>query len=161
MPAAGLKDKIRAIVFLVLSLVYSFGCLHLKVGALDNPGAGLIPRIIGLLLLLFTGIHCFKVFRHGSKGADSSPKEERPNYAASLGIAASVVAYPFLLLQFKFLLATFAVVLVMLLLLRYRKWWASVVISAAVTVCSLLIFSRLLGVVLPSGWLEQMVFGLI
>ncbi len=152
------KERITACALLALSLLYSFGCLRLKIGALENPGAGLIPRVIGFLLLVFTAIYCYQVFRSqaGRKEAEKPEKASRTNYLASLGIAACVVAYPFLLRNLKFLLATFIVVFAMLLLLKYKRMLSSLLISSLITVASFLIFSRLLGVVLPGGTLEQL-----
>ena len=156
------KEKVTASILVAGSLVYSFGCLHLKAGTLASPGAGLIPRLIGALLILFTSLHCWRTFRSkgGSPEAGEKTKGARINYLASLGMAACVVAYPFLLRNLKFLLATFIVVFAMLVLLRYRGVVVSFLVSLAVTVASFLVFSRLLGVVLPGGILEQFLLSL-
>jgi hypothetical protein len=118
--------------------------------------------VIGVLLLVFTAVYGYQTFRSGGATEETGkPEERRPaNYLASLGIAAGVVAYPFLLRNLKFLTATFLVVFAMLLLLKYKKAFFSLLISLAVTAIAFLIFSRLLGVVLPGGPLEQIVLSL-
>lgn len=151
------KERVAAGVLFVFALVYLFGCLPLSVGALNNPGSGLIPRVIGGLLLFFTSIHLYQTFGGKSPPAKAGeiPKEKEKNYLAVFGIAACVIVYPFLLRNLHFLLATFIVVFFMLWLLKYKTILTSLLISLGVTVASFLIFSRLLGVVLPSGILEQ------
>jgi len=156
------KEKIIACVLVAFSLVYCFGCLSLKFGHLSNPGAGLLPWLIGILLLLFTSINFCTAFkpREARKEAEHQGEARQPNYRASLGIAACVVVYPFLLKNLKFLLTTSVVLFSMLLCLKYKKVLGSLLISIAVSVISFLIFSLLLGVSFPGGVLEEFLLSL-
>jgi hypothetical protein len=156
------KEKITAWTLVAFSVMYCLGCLKLKLGRIQNPGAGLFPWLIGFLLLLFTLVNAYRVFRfRGIPENGELPSEgRRSSYWASLGIAACVVAYPFLLYSLKFVLATFIVVFAMLLILRYKKVLVSLAISLTVAVISFLIFSLLLGVTFPGGVLEEFILNL-
>ena len=157
------KEKIIACVLVAFSLVYCFGCLQLKVGHLSNPGAGLLPWLIGILLLLFTSMNFYTAFkpREAPREADHQGETLPPNYRASLGIAVCVVVYPFLLMNLKFLLTTAIILFTMLLCLKYKKVLGSLLISIAVSVISFLIFSLLLGVSFPGGVLEDLILSLL
>jgi putative tricarboxylic transport membrane protein len=150
------KEKITACVLVAFSFLYSIGCLNTRVGKIENPGAGLIPWMIAILLILFTSLNAFRVFKRTGKKEESTQDEPRSGgYVAVIGIAGVILAYPFLLYTFKVLLATFITVFAMLRFLRHQKALSSVVISAAVSVSVFTIFALLLGVTFPSGPLEQ------
>ena len=67
---------------------------------------------------------------------------------------------PLLLSRLKFLPATFLIVCVMFQALRYRRAVGSALIAAGVTLATFLIFTKILGVVFPSGTLEHYVYAL-
>ncbi len=152
--------KITALSLLGFSLLYFFGSLRLKAGTLKNPGPGLIPAVIGALLIICTGFYLFRVFREKSgeqeKGRESSP--EGKNYRAILGILICTTVYPFILEPLKFILATFSSGFIMLFLLKPEKILHSFLLALALAVGAFLIFSRVFGVAMPSGPLEIFLF---
>ena len=154
------NQKITAFILFGFSLFYFFSSLRLKLGTLKNPGPGLIPVGIGGLLLLCTGIYLARVLRLKPPGEENQAPSRRgqKNYLAIFGILGCALAYPFLLEYGKFILSTFAVAYVMLVLLKPSQSLFSFFFALGMAVGSFLIFSLLLGVALPSGFLEDLLF---
>ena len=154
------NQKITAFLLFGFSLFYFFSSLRLKLGIFKNPGPGLIPLGIGVLLLLCTGFYLARVLRAGPPGKkkqEQGPRGEK-NYLAIFGILGCTLAYPFLLEYGKFIVSTFAVAYVMLVLLKPSRTLFSFFLALGMAVGSFLIFSLLLGVALPSGFLENLLF---
>ncbi|MGE5252942.1 MAG: tripartite tricarboxylate transporter TctB family protein [Planctomycetaceae bacterium] len=156
------NEKITAAILLIFSLLYFFKGLSLQVGVPKNPGPGFIPFIIGILLISCSGIYLVRVFRKADlegNGRKTSEGEKR-NYAAILGITACAILFPLVLETLKFLTTTFVVSLFMFLVLKPKKRALAFVLAAGMSISSFLIFSRLLGVGLPMGFLETFFFHL-
>ncbi len=152
--------KITAVCLLGFSLFYFFDSLRMKMGTLKNPGPGLIPAVIGALLIVCTGFYLLQVFRKKSgapSGEGKSPRGEK-NYRAIIGIVACTLVYPFILEPLKFIAATFASGFIMLFLLKPKKILYSFLLALCLAVGAFMIFSRLFGVALPSGPLEIFLF---
>ncbi len=154
------KEKITAVALLGFSLFYFFGSLTLPWGNIRYPGPGFIPVVIGSLLLLCTAFYLIRVFGGkfpAGKISDTAAGEEK-NYRAIIGILACTIVYPLILETLKFLVSTLTVAFVMLVLLKPQRPFFSFFFAVGMAVASFLIFSRLLGVVLPSGFLENFLF---
>jgi len=155
-------EKITAAILLVFSLLYFFKGWGLQMGVPKNPGPGFIPFIIGALMVLCTGFHLVRVFRKGGpagKGEGTSPGEKK-NYAAILGITACAILFPLVLETLKFMTTTFFVSFFMFLVLKPKKRVFALLLAAGMSLSSFLVFSRLLGVALPMGFLESFFFRL-
>jgi hypothetical protein len=152
--------KIASLALLVFSLLYGLSSFRLKMGTLRSPGPGLIPGVIGVLLVVCTGIYLFRVFGKGSErlAEEEKPAREGKNYRAIIGILACTALFPFILEPLKFIVSTMAASLVMLLLLKPTRWIFSFLLSLGMAVGAFLIFSRFFGVGLPSGFLENFLF---
>ena len=154
------SQKITAAILFVFSLLYFLKGLSLQMGTPRNPGPGFIPVIIGVLLAASTGFYLVRVFRaKGLEGEEKrTPEGEKKNYAAILGITGCAILFPLLLETLKFLVTTFTVSFFMLFLLKPDRWAFPIFLAAGMSVASFLIFSRLLGVALPMGFLEIFLF---
>lgn len=154
------RNKITGAVMFGFSLFYLLGCWHLKMGTIKYPGPGLFPLVLGTLLLLCTTVYLIRVFGAkvpvGKREDETAP--EGKNYRAILGILACTTAYPFILEPLKFIVSTLAVAFVMLVLLKPQRPIFSFLLALAISVGSFMIFSPLLGVALPSGFLENLLF---
>lgn len=154
------KDKVTAVILFGFSLFYFISCLRLKLGTAKNPGPAFIPVAIGGLLLLCTALYLIRVFGAKSPGAERGgpAAEEGKNYRAIIGIIACTVVYPFILETLKFTVSTLTVAFVMLVLLKPQRPVSSFFLALGMAVATFLVFSRLLGVALPSGFLEDFLF---
>ncbi len=134
-------------------MVYTAGAIALKVGTLAQPGAGQFPAAIAISLLAISGFHAWRTFRKRSE------KEEGHGWTqlAPVGIAAALIVYPILLKTLSFLLSTFIVLFVLFRLLRFKTTTVSFLTALVTTILSFIIFTGLLGVVVPSGVMEQFI----
>ena len=147
-----MKERIVALGFVLFAIVFLAGSLPLKVGTPARPGAGFMPAVVGACLLVAAAYNLFRQFR----APVSVPAGDAPGARLTpWGIAAATFAYPVLLSHLNYLVSTFLVMAAMLLLLRFKSPWVSVLIALAATLASFLFFGKLLGVVLPSGVLED------
>jgi len=149
-----------AVIIFGFSLFYFLSSWHLKLGTAKNPGPGFIPVVIGSLLLLCTAFYLRRVFgtKFSERKTGDIAAEGGKNYRAIYGILACTTAYPFILEILKFLVSTLTVASVMLVLLKPQRPVFSFFLALGMAVASFLIFSRLLGVALPSGFLEELLF---
>ncbi len=148
-----MKERIVSLGILVFALVYTAGAVALKVGTLAQPGAGQFPAAVAISLLAVSGFHAWRTFRK-TCGAEEG---HRWMQLAPVGIAAALVVYPVLLRTLSFLPSTFIVLFVLFRLLRFKTTTVSFLTALATALLSLIIFAGLLGVVLPTGVVEQFI----
>lgn len=152
-----MKERIVSLGILVFAMVYTAGAIALKVGTLAQPGAGQFPAAIALCLLAISAFHVWRTFRRTAETDEGHSWTQ----LAPAGIAAALVFYPILLKTLDFLLSTFIVLFVLLRLLRFKTTLISFLTALFTTIFSLIIFTGLLGVVLPSGVMEQFILTIL
>jgi putative tricarboxylic transport membrane protein len=152
-----MKERIVSLGILVFAMVYMAGAIALKVGTLAQPGAGQFPAAIALSLLAVSAFHVWRTFRK------TAEKDEGHSWTqlAPAGIAASLVVYPILLKTLDFLLSTFIVLFVLFLLLRFKTKLISFLTALFTTIFSFIVFTGFLGVVVPSGVMEQFILTIL
>ncbi len=165
MNGKGYAQKIIAFVLLGFSVFYLISGLKYKLGTYKIMGPGFFPLIIGVLLVGCTGFHLLRAFGFWMRRTEEPeaavseiPAEKGSNYAAIAGIVVCTTAYPFVLEYLKFVTSTFLVGMAMLTLLKPRSVVFSFLLSAGMALACFLVFSRLLGVSLPSGPLEDLLY---
>lgn len=154
------NQKIASLALFGFSLFYLISSFRFKIGTLRNPGPGLIPMAIGILLVILTAVYLIRIF--GRPIPQEASGQEAPragrNFRAIYGILACTIIYPLILETLKFLVSTFAVAFAMLYILKPRRPIWAAILALVLTVGSFVIFARLLNVVFPSGVLETFVF---
>ncbi len=152
-----MKERIVSLGILIFALVYLAGSISLKVGTLAQPGAGQFPAAIAFSLLAVSGFHAWRTFRK------TAEKEEGHSWTqlAPAGIAATLIVYPVLLKNLSFMLSALIVLFLLFRLLRFKTALTSFFIALLVTVSAFILFAGLLGVVLPSGPMEQFILGIL
>ena len=152
-----MKERIVSIGILVFALVYLAGSIALKVGTRAQPGAGLFPAAVAFSLLAVAALHAWLTFRR------TAEKDEGHRWMqlAPAGIGAALIVYPILLKAMSFLLSTFIVLFVLFRLLRFRTTLISLLTALFTTILSFIIFTGLLGVVVPSGVMEQFILTIL
>ncbi len=148
-----MKERIVSIGILLFAMVYTAGAVALKVGTLAQPGAGQFPAAIAISLLAVSGFHVWRTFRKTSEKGEVS----RWTQLAPVGIAVALIVYPVLLRTVSFLLSTFLVLFVLFRLLRYKTTTISFLTALVTTILSFIMFTGLLGVVVPMGAVEQFI----
>ncbi len=154
-------ELVAAIFLFVFSTTYTLSSFRLKIGRLSNPGPGLMPLLLGLALAVCALVYLIQQLRalsgRGEPVSSVGPKIWAIHYLP-LSIVVAVAAYPFLLSWLGFLVSTTLVVWSILLLLRFKTPWLSFPVGVVMTVLCYLLFARVLGVVLPAGPLEDLLF---
>ena len=154
------KDKSVALGLFGIAVLYSIGCMQLKLGTLRKPGPGLFPSLIGAALLLSTAVHAYRVFTKKAETSAPSEGARAVNLRAWAGIAICVFVYPALLMTLDFVLSTFVTVFAMLLILRFKSWLVCLLVSLFTAIACFIVFAMLLGVALPSGFIETFLYRL-
>jgi hypothetical protein len=154
------KDKSVALGLFGIAVLYSIGCVGLKLGTLRKPGPGLFPSLIAAALLLCTAVHAYQVFATKTETCSPAEGAQAVNLRAWVGIAICVFAYPALLMALDFVLSTFVTVMAMLLILRFKTWPVCLLVSLFTAVACFVVFAMLLGVALPSGFIETLLYRL-
>jgi hypothetical protein len=159
-PINSRREVATAVVLVVFSVVYFISGFRLDRGTIQDPGPGFLPVAIGFLLILCTGIYLVGVLRrklHSGKPAGAAATE-RKNYRAIFGILFCALLYPLILQRLKFIISTLIVAFFMLVLLQPKKPFFSFSLALAMAVGTYVVFSFLLGVALPMGFLENLLF---
>jgi uncharacterized membrane protein YidH (DUF202 family) len=154
------KTKIIGVILFGFSIVYLVSSLRIDVGTPRNPGPGFFPIAIGFLLTAFTGVYLALVIRKRTPRDKAAHSVEDKNYRAIAVIIAAGIVYPLILGTLKFLVSTFAATFLMLYILKPQKLFNSIFLALAMAIVSFMVFSRLLGVGLPMGPLEVLMFNI-
>jgi hypothetical protein len=152
-----MKHKLTAVSLFCFSILYLIGGWELKLGTLRKPGPGLFPRLIGVGLLITTGIYLWQTLRKDEE-SKPSPEPVRPVIVASL--AGAILVYPLLLYYLNFIPATFAVIYFMLIVLKFKGPVWNLVIAFCLVIIGFVVFAMGLGVSLSVGPIEEILFQL-
>ncbi|MHB8916457.1 MAG: tripartite tricarboxylate transporter TctB family protein [Desulfocucumaceae bacterium] len=165
--ASIVNDRIVACLLSLFSLIYLYGSLQLRPGSIGDPGPGAMPMLISALLLITSAVNVFNTLRPESiktnadeKESDDIAGDKSDNRVALYGIIACFIVYPILLKQLNFLLSTFISTFIMFRLLKFKNAVHSLFSALVATLLFYIVFSRLLGVVLPNGPLEQLILSI-
>lgn len=152
-----MKSKLTAVSLFCFTILYLVGGWELKLGTLRKPGPGLFPRLIGIGLLVSTGIYLWQAFRKDSE-SKPSPEPTKPGIVALL--AGAILVYPLLLYYLHFIPATFAVIYFMLIVLKFKGPVWDLVIALGLVIVGFVVFAMGLGVSLSVGPIEEILFQL-
>lgn len=138
-------DK-SALVFIALGVLIIFGTRTMNVGDFSRPGPGLFPLLLGILMILFSGISFF-----------ISNRVDLPELSRAfiprnvLYVIGILFAYRFSLPIFGYYLSTLLLLIILLKIVGRQKWLTTMVWSIFVTTTSGLLFIRWLEVPFPKG----------
>jgi putative tricarboxylic transport membrane protein len=143
------SEVVGSLFWLAVGVFFAVGGIMLKPGTLRNPGPGLLPLIMSLLLISFS----LFVLVKGLIGPERILKGIQ--WRGQAVVVASVFLYGLLLDLLGFLLSTFALMFVLYgLLFEGKSKWPRVFFYAAATaLAGWLVFSVALKVPFPKGWL--------
>lgn len=149
------RDLISSSVWLLAGLFITFMSLFsLKVGTVRNPGPGFFPLIVGFVLTVLSLIILMRAII-GKEGENRGLSElwanlNWPKMFYAIGVLA---IYPIILEMVGFLLTTFLVLTLLCIGIESKKWRLGISLSFVSSLCSYLLFDRILQVQLPRGFL--------
>ena len=148
------KAEIGFFAFLTLGgFLYFLASTHYPVGEMTNPGPGLMPRLLGIVLI---GLSAYLLVREwlGRKPKEKKTRGEaecRRETKTPLWVVLVLVLYVATLNFFGFPLATFFVVFAAGKIMGLEGWKAPLLFSLCVVACAQLLFGFALDVPLPTG----------
>lgn len=151
----GRKDLISSSVWLLAGLFITFMSLFsLRVGTVRNPGPGFFPLIVGIVLTFLSLIILMRaIFAKGEENRNLSELWADLNWPKMFYAIGILVIYPIILEVVGFLLTTFLVLTLLCIGIELKKWRLGIGLSFVSSVCSYLLFDRILQVQLPRGFL--------
>ena len=151
-----MKERVISIGILVFAMVYLAGSISLSVGTVAQPGPGFMPAGIAFGLLVAAGVNVYKAFRMGKEKSEGAAWLK----VEPIGIAVILFIYPIILRPLNFIIATFIVLLILLRLMKFKSLLVSFLTALFATFISFYLFSNVLGVVLPTGFIEEIILRL-
>jgi putative tricarboxylic transport membrane protein len=141
---------IPSFIIILISLIFCVSSFKLGLGRFHDPGPGLIPFLVGILLILFSVGVVVETY-------SSLEKEERPKlfegkrWRMVLLILLSLFIYVPLLDILGFPLATFLLLLFLFKISEEQTWKVAFFASLLTTGATYLLFDYTLNVTLPTG----------
>jgi putative tricarboxylic transport membrane protein len=137
-----------AIIWLGIGTAIASGAYRLGIGALNNPGPGLFPFVIGLgMAVLSLGVAATSVRSAPVTAVSAAPR----HMGAALAVIGALAFYALALERIGYVLCTLVFLLVLLSVLGRRSWAVCVAASVLITAGSYLIFAKGLKINLPVG----------
>ena len=146
-------DIIGGLVLLGVSAWAIIGGLKLHLGKVSEPQPGFFPFWGGVVLALLSGILLLKTWtapRGAGKGGESFGAIWRPMF-----MIIGLIAYVAVLNALGYLIATFALCIVLLRVLGTKRVRGLLFAAFCIAFGSYILFARLLNVTLPNGILAQ------
>jgi hypothetical protein len=139
-----------ALCFLGLGAAYLWGSFQYPMGSLAQPGAGIYPVAVGVLVGL-----CSVGLLIGSLvgGGEREPFPQRKDLQRQLAIVSSMTLFGIFLKPVGYLICCFVFVAITLFLLGFRSLGKGLLLSALIAAGSYFLFN-LLGTQLPEGVLS-------
>jgi putative tricarboxylic transport membrane protein len=137
-----------AVTSVVLGILYTFAAFKLKVGILSQPGPGMYPLFVGVLMFLAGLVGALEV-----RSEKAQAQVNWPQGAALWRIATVMggcIIYAIIMPQLGHLIAAGLVSLVVLRAMREFRWPTSIAIAAGIALGSYLLFSIVLKVPFPA-----------
>jgi putative tricarboxylic transport membrane protein len=152
-------NKISSLFWLLVGLGFAAGGTRYGFGSWREPGAGLLPIVLGMLLAFLSLL----LFITSLKGAPSREKKpfwlEGGSRSSIVLTFLSLVAYTAVLKSAGFIVTTFLFIFFLMKGISGKGWGLSLVVALAFSLLGYGLFSLLLGVLLPKGTLYGFAFG--
>jgi hypothetical protein len=142
------REQVPAFVWLGVGSAIAIGAYNLGIGAVNNPGPGLFPFVIGLgMVLLSASIIAASIGTAAAPTTGPTPRQT----LTTLAVIGALVFYALALERIGFVLCTILFLFGLLTVLGRYGWLVAATASVGMTAGSYLIFTTLLKLHLPSG----------
>lgn len=143
-------DFITSIIWMGLGISVVISSYRLKLGSLGNPGAGLMPFVLGISLFLSS----IPILIRSLMTKDKERYEgiwSGIEFKKLILVPVSLIGYAMILEKVGFLVATFLLLFTLFKIIGSRRWSFALATSILVVLLSYLLFVTLLKVEMPSG----------
>lgn len=148
-------DRVSGVILFLFGLFIFFGSFRYRIGSITNPGAGLFPLILSILLIILSGVTIvnsyLQSFRRNEEVSISPffPQKVTPRRIFLALI--SMFAIRYLLPILGFMPSTFLFVLILVKSLGGYNWRSSFLVSALSALVSHFVFVMWLKLIFPIG----------
>jgi putative tricarboxylic transport membrane protein len=150
------KDEIIVgIVIFLFGLITTFLSLKMPIGTFRMAGSGMFPLLLGILLMILSGIFVSKIFFQGKAAEikkEPSPESSESPMQLILFLGTMVLATLFFN-RLGYPLISFLLVLGLLRILGIKRWGLNILISGVTAVGSYFLFVKWLSIPMPKGWI--------
>jgi putative tricarboxylic transport membrane protein len=135
-----------------------WGSFHLPTGGgYAQVGPGVVPRIVGIGVLVLGAMLAREVFTGGLRGVDEEAESRMPvDWAAFAWVSAGIIAYGLLVERLGFILASMVLFALVARSFGSRRWALNAVIALLLASAIFAIFTYGLGLMLPPGVLKPL-----
>ena len=141
-----------------LGAVVLWGSFHLPTGGgYAQVGPGVVPRIVGVGLLLVGALLVREALAGGFRGLDEEEERRlRMDWAAFAWITAGIIAYGLAIVRAGFVLSSIVLFVLVARGFGSRRWLMNSVIGALLAAAVFALFNYGLGLTLPAGVLAPL-----
>ncbi len=150
-----MKDVVSAGFLLGIGFIYLFYSWQYEAGTADNPGAGLFPRIIGLILTLSSLLLLLRSLRHRTeknKMGTLWQELSAGKLVSAISVVGSVVLYLIVLNTAGFLLASPFLVFFLARIMGGSHWMANLILGVVSSGVIYWLFWIIMRVPIPPGF---------
>ncbi len=157
------KEIIVGLVVILFSAWYYWQASFLPTRATDPLGPAALPKFLAIGMILFGLAHIVvSYFRRNRLGEDEEPDplqgaaKTRGNLRI-VGVVVLTGAYILLMIPLGYTISTLAYLLLLTILLGIPSVPGLAISTIGVTISLLLLFGKFLGVLIPEGFVEQLI----
>jgi putative tricarboxylic transport membrane protein len=156
-----LRDELKKDEAIVGAVIFLFGgvtaflSLKMTIGTFRMAGTGMFPLILGILLMILSGIFLLKIYFQGKKEQvkkEPSPESSESPIQLTFFLGTMVLATLFFN-QLGYPLTSFLLMLALLRILGIKRWGLNILISVVTAVGSYFLFVKWLNIPMPKGWI--------
>ena len=146
------RDIFLTFFWIGLSLFVMISAYHLELGNFQDPGPGLMPFLIGVVLFLLSSVILAASFLRSRSRSDSERMKNagRISFWKVGSVFGSLVIYGLILEKIGYLVATWLLLLFLFKIAGSRKW-RTVLLSSVLTVFITYFFFTSFGLRFPKG----------
>jgi putative tricarboxylic transport membrane protein len=132
--------------FIALGLFVIFETQNMNIGKFTDPGPGLFPLLLGIILLIFSFISLFI-----TKAKTISESSDNAGLRGVFYVLGILLFFRFALPVLGYCLTTFLMLAFLLKTVGCQKWFSTIAWSVIVTGVSYLVFGKWLMILFPRG----------
>ena len=147
-------DRVIFVCILVLTAVYFYATAQIPTLEIGDPlGPKAFPRLLGIGMLITAAMLFLEMWRARKTPpeATSQPFGDRRHLTVIAAVVACTAVYLAVFTLLGFVLATSIYLLALMAYFHPGKWTSNCLTSVLFSICSYLMFTKLLGVSLPPG----------
>jgi putative tricarboxylic transport membrane protein len=141
---------------LAIGVAILWGSFYLPTGGgYAQVGPGVVPRVVGSLIILLGGFLLYEAYQGGFPGVDEEAERKLPmDWVAFAWVSGGIIAYGLLVEHLGFIFASTVLFTMVARGFNSRRWVLNVVVGLILAVIIFAIFNYGLGLTLPAGILK-------